>query len=107
MGKPITVDDGNFDRFVLQAKTPVLLDFWAEWCGPCHMIAPIIEEIAVEYKDKVAVGKLNVDQHPDIAARYGIRSIPSILLFKDGKVNNQLVGVVPKTQITDMLNRAL
>ena len=103
----LELSEQDFDEQVLTSDQPVLVDFWAEWCGPCHMIAPIIEEIAVEYKDKVAVGKLNVDQHPDIAARYGIRSIPSILLFKDGQVNNQLVGVVPKTQITDMLNRAL
>lgn len=103
----LELSEQDFDEQVLTSDQPVLVEFWAEWCGPCHMIAPIIEEIAVEYKDKVAVGKLNVDQHPDIAARYGIRSIPSILLFKDGQVNNQLVGVVPKTQITDMLNRAL
>ena len=103
----LELSEQDFDEQVLTSDQPVLVDFWAEWCGPCHVIAPIIEEIAVEYKNKVVVGKLNVDQYPDIAARYGIRSIPSMLLFKDGQVNNQLVGVVPKTQITDMLNRAL
>ncbi|UCH61827.1 MAG: thioredoxin [Fidelibacterota bacterium] len=97
----------DFDEKVLSSDLPVLVDFWAEWCGPCHMIAPAIDEVAVEYKDKVRVGKLNVDQHPSIAARYGIRSIPSILLFKGGQASDQLVGAVPKAQITNMIKRAL
>jgi len=103
----VEFSEQDFDDKVLASDQPVLVDFWAEWCGPCHIIAPIIEEIAVEYKDKVTVGKLNVDQHPGIAARYGIRSIPNILLFKQGQVNNQLVGVVPKAQITDLLDQAI
>ncbi|MFB0517558.1 MAG: thioredoxin [Candidatus Neomarinimicrobiota bacterium] len=103
----IEFSEQNFDEKVLSSDQPVLVDFWAEWCGPCHMIAPTIEEVATEYKDKITVGRLNVDHHPGIAARYGIRSIPSILLFKDGQVNNQIVGTVPKAQIMDMLNRAL
>lgn len=97
----------DFDEKVLSSDLPVLVDFWAEWCGPCHMVTPTLEEIAAEYKDKVTVGKLNVDQHPGIAARYGIRSIPSILLFKQGQVDNQIVGAVPKAQITQILDKAL
>ncbi len=97
----------DFDEKVLNSGQLVLVDFWAEWCGPCHTVAPTIEEVAAEYKDKVMVGKLNVDQHPGIAARYGIRSIPSLLLFKDGQVSNQLVGAVPKAQIKEMLDRTL
>ena len=103
----VEFSEQNFDDKVISSGQPVLVDFWAEWCGPCHIIAPTIEELAEEYKDKVLVGKLNVDHHPGIAARYGIRSIPSLLLFKDGQVNNQIVGAVPKDDITDLLNRAL
>ena len=106
-GHTIELSEHDFDEKVLSSDQPVLVDFWAEWCGPCHMIAPMIEEVAEEYGDKVAVGKLNVDQHPAIAARYGIRSIPSILLFKNGQVDNQIVGAVPKGKITEILNRAL
>ena len=103
----VELTEQDFDEKVLNSDQPVLVDFWAEWCGPCHMVAPTIEEVAAEYKDKVLVGKLNVDQHPGIAARYGIRSIPSLLLFKDGQVSDQFVGAVPKTQIKEMLDRTL
>jgi len=103
----VEFSDKNFDEMVLASDQPVLVDFWAEWCGPCHMIAPTIEQVAEEYKDKVVVGKLNVDHHPSIAAKYGIRSIPSLLVFKDGQVDNQIVGAVPKAQIVEVLNRAL
>ena len=103
----VELTEQDFDEKVLNSDQPVLVDFWAEWCGPCHMVAPTIEEVAAKYKDKVLVGKLNVDQHPGIAARYGIRSIPSLLLFKDGQVSNQLVGAVPKAQITEILDRTL
>ena len=103
----VEFSEQDFDEKVLTSDQPVLVEFWAEWCGPCHMIAPAIKEIAAEYKGKVMVGKLNVDQHPGIAARYGIRSIPSILLFKDGQVSDQLVGAVPKAQIKEMLDRTL
>ena len=103
----VEFSEQDFDEKVLTSDQPVLVEFWAEWCGPCHMIAPTIEEVAVEYKDKVIVGKLNIDHDPGIAARYGIRSIPSILLFKDGQVSDQIVGAVPKAQITDMIKRIL
>ncbi len=103
----VELSEQDFDEKVLNSGQPVLVDFWAEWCGPCHMVAPTIEEVAAEYKDKVLVGILNVDLHPDIAARYGIRSIPSLLLFKDGQVSDQFVGAVPKAQIKEMLDRTL
>lgn len=99
--------DANFDEEVLQSELPVLVDFWAEWCGPCHVIAPVVEEVAAEYKDRVVVGKLNVDLSPDTAAKFGIRSIPSLLVFKDGKVDQQIVGAVPKGQITKTLDQTL
>ncbi len=103
----VEISDQNFEEQVLGSQQPVLVDFWAEWCGPCHVVAPIIEEVAAEYKDKIVVGKLNVDHNPGIAARYGIRGIPTMLLFKDGEVNNQIVGAVPKTHIVDMVDSVL
>lgn len=103
----VEFSEQDFDDKVLNSGQPALVDFWAEWCGPCHMIAQAIEEVAAEYKDRIVVGRLNVDHHPGIAARYGIRSIPSLLLFKDGQVSDQIVGAVPKAQITDMIKRIL
>ena len=103
----VELSEQDFDDKVLNSGQPALVDFWAEWCGPCHMIAQAIEEVAAEYKDRIVVGRLNVDHHPGIAARYGIRSIPSLLLFKDGQVSDQIVGAVPKAQITDMIKRIL
>ncbi len=100
-------NDQNFDSDVSQSDIPVLIDFWATWCGPCKAIAPVIEEIAREYNGKVKVGKVDVDQNQDTAMKYGIRSIPTLLIMKDGKVVNQIVGAVPKGNITTMLDEII
>ena len=93
----------NFDMEVLQSEKPVLVDFWAEWCGPCKMLSPTIDALASEFSDKFAIGKLNVDNNSDIATKYGIRSIPCLLFFKDGKVEKQIVGAIDKNEIADIL----
>ncbi len=97
----------NFDSEVVKADQPVLVDFWAEWCGPCLAIAPTITAIAKEYTKKVKVGKVNVDQNQQVAMQYGIRSIPSLLIFNKGKVVQQIVGAVPKESITKLLDETL
>ncbi|RMH76876.1 MAG: thioredoxin [Calditrichaeota bacterium] len=103
MAKPLEFTDANFDSDVLKSPTPVLVDFWAAWCGPCRMIAPVIEELASEYEGKVKIGKLNVDENPQTAMRFGVRSIPTLLIFKDGQVVDQIVGAWPKTAIEERL----
>jgi len=104
-GNIVELTDANFDTEVLKSTQPVLVDFWAPWCGPCRMIAPAVEEIASEYQGKVRVGKLNTDQARQAAINYRIQSIPTLLLFKEGAVAEQLLGAVPKQQITAMLDR--
>ncbi|MAV69545.1 MAG: thioredoxin [Candidatus Marinimicrobia bacterium] len=99
--------DQNFENDVLQADVPVLIDFWAIWCGPCKAIAPVIEEIATEYENKIKVGKVDVDQNQNTAMQFGVRSIPTLLLIKNGKVANQIVGAVPKENITKVLDEVL
>ena len=101
--KPVTVDDANFQNEVVGSPRPVLVDFWAIWCGPCKMIAPIVEELAKEYDGKLKVTKLDVDANPQTAMQFGIRSIPTLLIFKDGKVVEQIVGAVPKRHLVEKI----
>lgn len=101
--KPIQVNDANFQNEVLSADKPVLVDFWAVWCGPCKMIAPIVEELAAEYDGKLKVTKMDVDANPRTAMQYGIRSIPTLMVFKSGEVVEQIVGAIPKRHLLDKL----
>ena len=107
MSEPTVLTDDNFSAEVLNADLPVLVDFWATWCGPCRMIAPIVQELSSEYEGRAKVGKLDVDEAQKTAAEFGIRSIPTLLIFKKGKVADQLIGAVPKGQITEKLEAAL
>ena len=104
-----SVNDGNFDNEVLTASKaqPVMVDFWAEWCRPCHMLAPTVDQIAKEYEGKLKVVKVNVDESSNSAVRYNIRGIPTLLIFKDGEVADQIVGAVPKEQIQRVLGRVV
>lgn len=101
--KVVHITDDSFVKDVAESKVPVLIDFWAEWCAPCRMIAPIVEELAQEYGGKLKVGKLDVDTNPETANRYGIRSIPTLLIFKEGQVVEQIVGAVPKKVLSDKI----
>ena len=101
----MTLTDGDFEQAVLQSDKPVLVDFWAEWCGPCRMIAPAVEALADEYTGRVVVGKLNIDDNPDTPMKYSVRSIPTLLLFKGGEVVESTVGVAGKDQLADLLDK--
>ncbi|MDE2766362.1 MAG: thioredoxin [Chloroflexota bacterium] len=107
MAKPFAVTDSDFQGQVLDASQPVLVDFWADWCGPCKMIAPVIEELSEEYDGKIAFAKVDVDANPKTAMDFGIRSIPTLLVIKDGKVADQVVGAVPKAVLKKTLDQAL
>lgn len=102
-GKYVTLTDGNFETEVLNSSQPVLVDFWAAWCGPCRMIAPVIEELAGEFEGRAKIGKMDVDQNQQFPFKYGVRSIPTLLIFKDGQVVDQVVGVVPKKVLAEKL----
>jgi thioredoxin 1 len=105
--KPITFTDDNFDAEVLQSNIPVLVDFWAVWCGPCKMIAPIVDELAGEFEGKAKIGKLDVDGNQQTAIKYGVRSIPTILIFKGGKLADTVIGAVPKAAIVEKITKQL
>jgi len=105
--KIVHTSDSAFDADVLQNSKAVLLDFWAEWCGPCKMIAPLLDEVAGKYEDKLDVVKLNVDENPNVAQKFGIRSIPTLILFKDGAVQAQLMGAMPLRQLEEFLDTNL
>ena len=100
----IHVSDDSFEQVVLQSEMPVLIDYWAEWCGPCKMIAPVLDEVAGEYADKIRVAKLNIDENPATPPKYGIRGIPTLMLFKNGEVEATKVGAVSKAQLTAFLD---
>jgi thioredoxin 1 len=105
--KVVQLSDDNFTNEVLNSTTPVLVDFWASWCAPCKAISPVVDGLAEDYAGKVKVGKLNVDENPATPGQYGVRGIPTLILFKDGKVLDQVVGAVPKNQLETLLKKAL
>lgn len=105
--KPLTFTDENFESEVLNSDIPVLVDFWAVWCGPCKAIAPIVEDLAKEYEGRAKIGKLDVDNNQESAIKYGVRSIPTVLIFKNGKVQETIIGAVPKVHIVQKLESVL
>ena len=107
MAKPYAVTDTEFSQQVLESETPTLVDFWADWCGPCKMIAPVVEELAAEYDGQIGFAKLDVDANPNTAMQYGVRSIPTLLIFKGGEVADQVIGAVPKSVLKKKLDKVL
>ncbi len=103
----VKIDQNNFQDGVLQSAEPVVVDFWAEWCGPCKMIAPALEELSDELDGSVKIAKVNIDENPDIAAQYGVRSIPTLYMFKNGEVVDQMVGAAPKGKLSDWMKSAV
>ncbi len=103
----VNVTDASFEVVILKSDTPALVDFWASWCAPCRAIAPLVEEMAAQYVGKVKVAKMNVDENPSTPGRYGVRGIPTLILFKGGRVVDQVVGAVPKGQIKDLIEKGL
>ena len=103
----LEITDANFDELVLKSSKPVMVDFWAEWCGPCRMLGPIIEEVSKDYEGKAIVGKLDVDSNQEFAAKFGVRNIPIVLVFKDGELVNRQVGVSPKNVYTENIDALL
>jgi thioredoxin 1 len=106
-GTPSHITDADFEQEVIKADIPVLVDFWAPWCGPCHMVAPMLEELAQELSGKVKIVKMNVDENPKTPPQYGIRAIPTLILFKGGEVAEQITGVVPKDQLKSTLDKVV
>ncbi|WP_455477797.1 thioredoxin [Bartonella sp. B10] len=103
----IKINNSNFKNEVLDSSSPVVVDFWAEWCGPCKMIAPILDEIAIEMKDKIKIAKINIDENPELATQYGVRSIPTLLMFKNGTVSSNIVGANSKKNLSEWIQNNL
>ena len=103
----VEITDANFEEIVLKSEKPVLVDFWAEWCGPCRLLGPIVEEMATEYEGRAIIGKVNVDENPGVSAKFGIRNIPTVIFVKGGEIADKSIGAVPKTQLASKLDAIL